>query len=68
MCILKVLDLQNKETKIYFPLIPRLNYFLFFVNEPVFLVSYFTYHGKMVPNVTKFGDMKGFSLYPILVS
>ena len=27
-----------------------------------------TYHGKMVPNVTKFGDMKGFSSYPILVS
>ena len=22
----------------------------------------------MVPNVTKFGDMKGFSFYPILVS
>ena len=35
-----MLDLHNKETKIYFPLIPRLSYFLFFVNEPVCLVSY----------------------------
>ena len=25
------------------------------------LLYLLTYHGKMVPNVTKFGDMKGFS-------
>ena len=32
------------------------------------LSIFYPYHGTMVPNVTKFGDMKGFSFYPILVS
>ena len=27
-----------------------------------------SYHGKMVPNVTKFGDLKSFSFYIIIVS